>query len=171
MDAFANLSLTATERVDKHLYVGVCSLTTSEKRCMAPAKLLLSFSIPLAIQNKFSCSRWSRHMSTMYSAIQRSASPAGHHRAEHMPFSMSMPCMRMAAAAARAAASITIRETGVFTSVSLFVLVLLVLSLLPVSLVVLLSLSLLLTGLTGLIGLEGLVGHVKKIATSATRGE
>jgi len=85
-------------------------------------------------------------------------------RSERMPFPMSAKGMCMFAAA-----SIIIIETGVLTSVSLFVVVLLAVSLLLVSIVVLISLILI--GLTGLVGLESLVGLVTTVAARTTRGD
>ncbi len=79
-----------------------------------------------------------------------------------MPFSLpTSMCMGMAAA------SIIILETGVQTSVSLFVVVsvLCLCSLLLLGLVVLISL--LLIGLTGLVRLESLVGLITGLATTA----
>ncbi len=95
-------------------------------------------------------------MLSMYSASRPSAMIADHDCTQRMPFFMSMPAMCMGMAAATFS-FILISETGVVTSVSLFVAALLALLILVV-LVVLISLSLLLTGLTRLVVLESLVG-------------
>jgi|GEM_PF-825321 hypothetical protein len=103
-------------------------------------------------------------MSKMYSPIRNAAMEAAQDRTQRMPFSMSMPAMCMAAAAA---ANTILLETGVITSVSSFVtatLISLITLLLLVVLVVLISL--ILTGLTGLVGLESLVGLTNEAATT-----
>jgi cell division protein FtsW (lipid II flippase) len=97
--------------------------------------------------------------STAYAAQYAATSPS-----RRMPFSMpASTCMGMSAATA----SIITLETGVYTSVSLFMVVLLLClcSLLLPRLVVLISLVLI--GLTGLIRLESLVGLVTRLATTA----
>ena len=96
----------------------------------------------------------------------RSAMNAECCHAEHMPSSMPAMSMCMFAAASTVA---MIMETGVLTSVSLFVLVSVIVPLLLVGLVIIISL--LLTGLTGLARLESLVGFNIKLATRSARGE
>ena len=84
--------------------------------------------------------------------------------ARRMPFAM--PAMGMCMSAA--ASAITI-QTGVFTPVSSFVVVLFVVSLLLVGLVIILSL--LLTCLTRLMRLESLVRLIGKSATRNAQGD
>ena len=109
-----------------------------------------------------------------YSSTMQAAKRAAAYRTEAMPFSsrssFTMPAACMGMTAATAGTMILGIETGVLTSVSLFILVLSVLSLLLVSLVVLI-ISLLLTCLTGLVGLESLVGLTKMLATSTVQGD
>jgi len=81
--------------------------------------------------------------------------------------SFAMPAMSMCMSAA-AASAITI-QTGVFTPVSSFVVVLFVVSLLLVGLVIILSL--LLTCLTRLMRLESLVRQIGKSATRNAQGD
>ena len=81
--------------------------------------------------------------------------------------SFAMPAMGMCMSAA-AASAITI-QTGVFTPVSSFVVVLFVVSLLLVGLVIILSL--LLTCLTRLMRLESLVRQIGKSATGSAQGD
>jgi hypothetical protein len=81
--------------------------------------------------------------------------------------SFAMPAMGMCMSAA-AASAITI-QTGVFTPVSSFVVVLFVVSLLLVGLVIILSL--LLTCLTRLMRLESLVRQIGKSATRNAQGD
>lgn len=85
--------------------------------------------------------------------------------------SFSMPALQamcaMCTASAASSASTLIIRADVFTSASLFAVLLSVLLL--VSLVVLISL--LLTSLTGLTRLESLVGLTTRLATDATRGD
>jgi len=106
-----------------------------------------------------------------YSSTMQAAKRAAAYRTGAMSFSsrsafmMPAACMGMTAATGTMILGI---ETGVLTSVSLFILVLSVLSLL-VSLVVLISL--LLTCLTGLVRLESLVGLTKTLATSTVQGD
>ena len=85
--------------------------------------------------------------------------------AERMSFAM--PAMGMCMSAA-AASAITI-QTGVFTPVSSFVVVLFVVSLLLVGLVIILSL--LLTCLARLMRLESLVRQIGKSATRNAQGD
>lgn len=107
-------------------------------------------------------------MSARFSTAQMSMA-VSQRDAKRMPFSM--PAMQamcaMCTASAASATSTFIIRTDVFTSVSLFAVLLSVLLL--VSLVVLISL--LLTCLTGLPRLESLVGLITGLATNATRGD
>ncbi len=79
---------------------------------------------------------------------------------KRMPFFMSMPAMYMCTAAT---ASMLLRETGVFTSVSFLLVAFLVSTLLLVSLVVIISLTL--SCLTGLVEMKSLVGLTVGLAT------
>lgn len=108
-------------------------------------------------------------MLILYSAPSMSAMFAEQDRAIAMPCCpTSMPAMSMGMTAATIASLV---ETGVHTSVSLFVVIIILglLLLVVVGLVVLISL--LLTRLTGLIRLESLVGLNGELATNATQGD
>ncbi len=99
----------------------------------------------------------------------QAAMVAAQYPTERMPFFMPAMSAMAASAMASATASIMFRETGVTTSVSLFVFVLLTVVFL-LTLVVLISL-LILSGLTGLRRLESLVGLLRERATSAVMGD
>jgi hypothetical protein len=105
-------------------------------------------------------------MATISSTARAAYYPA-QRPSRRMHFSMPAPmCQGMSASAT----SITIIETGVYTSVSLFVVVFLLClcSLLLVGLVALISL--LLICLTGLVRLESLVGLTNGLATNVPLG-
>lgn len=100
-------------------------------------------------------------MMATINSTARTAEYAAQSPSRRMPFSMSTPmCMGMAAADANS----VILETGVQTSVSLFMSVLCLCSVLLLGLVALISLVL--TCLTGLIRLESLVGRITGLATT-----
>ncbi len=102
-------------------------------------------------------------MSATWNATTQPAMFAGKDRAKRMPFGMHPMCMATAATA-----SIMIIGTGVFTSVSLFVLLLIASFLLLVSLLVLISLTL--SGLTRLV-IVGLVGLTEGLVPSVAQGD
>ena len=106
---------------------------------------------------------WGTKMSAMFSTTQ-TALFAAQSTTKRMPFFMSMPAMCMCMAAT---ASILLRETGVFTSVSLLLVAFLVSTLLLVSLVVIISLTL--SCLTGLVEIKSLVGLTAGLATGVKR--
>jgi len=102
-------------------------------------------------------------MSVTWSAFAQPALFAGKDRAKRMPFFMCAMCFAFAATAAT-----LVIGTGVFTSVSLFVLLLVVSLQLLVSFLVLISLTL--SGLTGL-ALIGLVGLTEGLIPSTAQGD
>ena len=102
-------------------------------------------------------------MSATWSAMKQPAMFAGKDRAMRMPCEMHPMC-----SATAATASIAIIETGVITSVSLFVRLLNVVLLLLVSLLVVLGL--ILSGLTGLV-LVSLVGLTGGPVPSTAQGD
>ena len=102
-------------------------------------------------------------MTATWSAMSKPAMFAGTDRAERMPFFMHAMCMATAATA-----GVIIIETGVLTSVSLFVLLLAVVLLLLVSLLVVTGL--ILSGLTGLV-LVSLVGLTEGLVPSTAQGD
>jgi ATP/ADP translocase len=108
-------------------------------------------------------SNWGRTMSALFSTTQ-TALFAAQGGTKRMPFFMSMPAMCMCMAAT---ASILLRETGVFTSVSLLLVAFLVSTLLLVSLVVIISLTL--SCLTGLVEMKSLVGLTVGLTTGMKR--
>ena len=110
-------------------------------------------------------SNWGRTMSALFSTTQ-TALFAAQSGTKRMPFFMSMPAMCMCMCMA-ATASILLRETGVFTSVSLLLVAFLVSTLLLVSLVVIISLTL--SCLTGLVEMKSLVGLTVGLATGMKR--
>jgi hypothetical protein len=102
-------------------------------------------------------------MSATWSAMKQPAMFAGKDRAMRMSCEMYPMC-----SATAATASIAIIETGVITSVSLFVRLLNVVLLLLVSLLVVLGL--ILSGLTGLV-LVSLVGLTKGLVPNTVQGD
>ena len=91
-----------------------------------------------------------------------------------MPSSASEQPRRSACAAANPGTTKCILQTGVLTSVSLFVLAMIISTrIAPVLLVVglVVIIRLLLTGLTGLVRLESLVGPVSEIAARNAQGD
>ena len=95
-------------------------------------------------------------------------------RRSSMPGSSSEQPRRFTCAAANPGTSKIVRQTGVFTSVSLFVLAIIISNIItPVLLVVglVVTISLLLTRLTGLVRLGSLVGLISKLATRNAQGD
>ena len=102
-------------------------------------------------------------MSRSWSTKEQPALFAGENRTQRMPAHMEPMCAKTAAIA-----STNPLETGVITSVSLFVLALSLSLLLLVSLLGLISLAL--SGLTGLV-LVSLVGLLEWLVTRTTQGD
>ena len=116
------------------------------------------FKIPHTGRSKFGAV-----MTATWSATTQPAMFAGTDRAKPMPFFMHPMCIATAATA-----SMMIIETGVLTSVSLFVSMLVVVLLLLVSLLVVTGL--ILSGLTGLV-LVSLVGLTRGLVPSTAQGD